>query len=36
MFSAGQYKSTEKGYEFFLLISENTIFSNLNLTEIFY
>ena len=32
MFSAGQYGSTEKGYE---KVSENIIFSNLNLIKIF-
>ena len=32
MFSAGKYRSTEKGYK----ISENIIFSKFNLTEIFY
>ena len=35
MFSAGQYRSTEKGYENVLQVSENIIFSNLNLNGIF-
>ena len=33
MFSAGQYRSTEKWYDTLLYVSENIIFSNLNLTE---
>ena len=32
MFSAGQYRLTEKCYELFLKVSENIIFPNLNLT----
>ena len=38
MFSAGQYRSTEKRYKQSLLscyVSENILFSNINLTEIF-
>ena len=37
MFSAGQYRSTEKRYKQSLLscyVSENILFSNINLTEI--
>ena len=34
MFSAGQYQSTEKGYELFIVFW-NIIFSNLNLIELF-
>ena len=35
MFNVGQYRSTEKGNNSFLLkVSENIIFSNLNLNEI--
>ena len=35
MFSSGQYRSTEKGYELIVEVFENIIFSDLNLTEFF-
>ena len=34
MFSAGQYQSTEKGYETFCYVSENIIYSNINFSSI--
>ena len=36
MFSTGQYRSTEKGYEQFCQVSENIICSDSILTKLFY
>ena len=36
MFSAGQYRSTEKGNTYICYVSENIMFSNLRLTAIFF